>query len=499
MSQTEKLNTLDQQLVINLDPRGENRTLYAVWEANGYIIKFDGSGANSGIMVDQNAIYDVSTKLTANTYPVLANTFAKTGYVFNDWKATVNGLEVKFIDEATVLNLITEGEITLYAEWLANDYSVIFNENTGTGTMTNQEFKYDESKALSTNTFTKEGYRFSGWSLTPDGTVDYTDSQEVSNLVTEQNGTITLYAVWTANDYSVIFNENTGTGTMANQEFKYDASKALSTNAFTKTGYTFTGWSLMPIRTASGTVDYTDGEEVSKLVTEQNGTITLYAVWITFGDITAHDHIMESKDAISLGSLDALISLMGASGNFGGTPIIPIVSSEFETEILSGKKGIYDVTFTNPKDPNVSITVKLTIVPNGSTIDPINKASVYAEDKTIYQSEAKAITNINELTNLMNGYATFDNTVVTANPSTIRFNEIQMGNIDTYEITFTNSSVDSVQYIALLTVIKDIEEPVVPPVVTPPTVSPETELPVTGLTLGTVLRIYFRSYRINNF
>ena len=49
----------------------------------------------------------------------------------------------------------------------------------------------------------------------------------------------------TANTYNVIFNKNAtdATGTMANQSIKYDEAKDLTANSFSRSGYTFTGWS----------------------------------------------------------------------------------------------------------------------------------------------------------------------------------------------------------------------------------------------------------------
>ena len=63
---------------------------------------------------------------------------------------------------------------------------------------------------------------------------------------------------------------------MTNQSFTYDVVQALSTNAFTRTGYTFTGWNT----TAEGTgASYEDEKEVSNLTPMANATVTLYAQW----------------------------------------------------------------------------------------------------------------------------------------------------------------------------------------------------------------------------
>lgn len=64
---------------------------------------------------------------------------------------------------------------------------------------------------------------------------------------TSANKTVTIYVNWTPNEYSVAFNANGGTGTMSTETgFKYGTAKALTSNSFTRTGYTFSGWSTTP-------------------------------------------------------------------------------------------------------------------------------------------------------------------------------------------------------------------------------------------------------------
>jgi uncharacterized repeat protein (TIGR02543 family) len=110
--------------------------------------------------------------------------------------------------------------------------------------------------------------------MSPGGTSAYTNGQNVSNLVT--NGTVTLYAVWMVNTYTVTFNPNGGAGSMADQSFAYGTAQNLTNNAFTKTGYTFDGWALS---SGGTTAAYTNGQSVSNLTAAANGTVILYAVW----------------------------------------------------------------------------------------------------------------------------------------------------------------------------------------------------------------------------
>ena len=156
-------------------------------------------------------------------------------------------------------------------------YTVKFNANGGSGTMSNQSFTYNTAKALTANSFTRTGYTFLGWSTSSTATsATYTDKQSVENLTSTDGGTVTLYAVWKPNTYTVKFNANGGSGTMSNQSFTYDTAKALTANSFTRTGYTFLGWSTSSSAT---TITYTDKQSVKNLTTTNGGYVTLYAVW----------------------------------------------------------------------------------------------------------------------------------------------------------------------------------------------------------------------------
>ena len=76
--------------------------------------------------------------------------------------------------------------------------------------------------------------------------------------------------------YTVTFNGNGGSGTMADQSFEYGEEKALAANSFTRTGHDFTGWNTEA--DGSGT-PYTDEQEVKNLTDTDGGTVTLYAQW----------------------------------------------------------------------------------------------------------------------------------------------------------------------------------------------------------------------------
>ncbi len=179
---------------------GDAVTLYAQWTANHYTIKFDGNKATEGEMSDEDAVYDEDFILPKND-------FKRTGYDFNGWNTKADGSGDNFSDIAHVKNLVTSGEVTLYAQWLAHKYSVIFNPGKATeGEMAAQEFTYDVPANLAENTFSYPGFSFAGWNTIANGSGDaYEDKAEILNLATE--GEVNLYAQWVArNDtpYTVV-------------------------------------------------------------------------------------------------------------------------------------------------------------------------------------------------------------------------------------------------------------------------------------------------------
>lgn len=92
-------------------------------------------------------------------------------------------------------------------------------------------------------------------------------------------------ASMTANSYTVKFYPSGGEGEMNPQPFTYDASQNLSPNSFTRTGYTFAGWST----SEGGSVVYSNGQSVSNLTADQNGNVTLYAQWtVNTYNVTLH-------------------------------------------------------------------------------------------------------------------------------------------------------------------------------------------------------------------
>lgn len=150
-------------------------------------------------------------------------------------------------------------------------YSVAYNANYGSGTVPASVTQNSGSSVTvdSGSGLRRTGYTFNGWNTKADG-----KGTAYAPGVTISAGA-TLYAQWKANTYTVKFNANGGAGTMADQDFTYDATAAaLSTKNFTKAGYHFAGWAT----SAGGSAVYSDQQSVKNLASD--GSVTLYAVWV---------------------------------------------------------------------------------------------------------------------------------------------------------------------------------------------------------------------------
>ena len=239
---------------------------------------------------DRNQSYKLVYDLDGGTGSIADSTFkvgdkvtitsvvpTKEGYNFLGWSTKKNASSASYkAGDSVTLNDAYDGSVRLYAVWQGKTYTVKYDSNGGTGTIRDSSYKLGESKKLTKNTFTKEGYTFIGWNTNKSSlSVIYTDEQVVNDL--GQTGeTVILYAIWKVNTYTVKYDSNGGTGSMANVTYSYGESKKLTKNTFTKEGYTFVGWNTNKDANAAL---YTDEQEVSNLSKENDGVVTLYAIW----------------------------------------------------------------------------------------------------------------------------------------------------------------------------------------------------------------------------
>ncbi len=200
-----------------------------------YNVEYDANGGE-GIM----PISVLSNGMTQSLYP---NQFTRTGYTFAGWKLSTESGDVMFQDMQEVTNLAANGEtIRLTAIWIPNIYNIKYDANTGYGITETSIHTYDSSSALTTNGYSRTGYTFVGWNTRKDGTgTSYADGALITNMATEAGTTITLYAIWKINTYTITFVTNGGT-TIETMYYDYN-SLTIEPTSPTKAGYNFTGWS----------------------------------------------------------------------------------------------------------------------------------------------------------------------------------------------------------------------------------------------------------------
>ena len=123
------------------------------------------------------------TTYQEGTTLAFVNPGAVVGYTFAGWTPSAITADMT-------------GAQAVYANWKANSYTIAYDPNGGSGTMDGTACTYDEDVVIAFNGFTRAGWAFVGWAEKKDGAVVYEAGTSVSNLVSNQNGVITLYAVW---------------------------------------------------------------------------------------------------------------------------------------------------------------------------------------------------------------------------------------------------------------------------------------------------------------
>ncbi len=187
-----------------------------------------------------------------------------TGYHVQD--VLVDGGSVGAVTSHTFSNVTAHH--TISASFAINQYTVTFTANGGTGSMSPQTADYNTTAPLTSNAYSNTGHTFSGWNTAANGSgTAYADGADYTFTAS-----ITLYAQWTVNSYSVSFDANGGTGTMGSQSGNYNTSVTLTSNAFTRTGYTFTGWNT--VANGSGTAYVNNAS-----YTFPASDVILYAQW----------------------------------------------------------------------------------------------------------------------------------------------------------------------------------------------------------------------------
>ena len=233
-----------------------NMTLYAVWEEKTYAITYSGNG---GTGIPSGQIKKYGTNLTLSyTKPT------REGYTFLGWSTNKSASTPSYYPGSS---LSLNQDMTLYAVWENEKYTISYNANGGSGAPSSQTKTYGYDLTLSYTKPTRTGYTFAGWATSSNATV----VTYAPGSTYRFDGDGTLYAVWTANTYTVTYYANGGLGAPSSQTKTYGYDLTLSYTKPTRTGYTFSGWATSSSATI---VTYAPGS-----IYRFDGNVTLYAVW----------------------------------------------------------------------------------------------------------------------------------------------------------------------------------------------------------------------------
>ena len=187
----------------NIGTRTSILRLYAVWRINSYNVSLTAGDYISSVSGGGSKAYGSSVTAVATLGSATGYTYSFDGWYSGSTKVSSNA-SYTFTMPANAVSYTAKGKRT------ANTYSVKFDANGGSGTMANESFTYDVAKALTANAFVRTGYTFLGWSRSSTATTaTYSDKQRVSNLAA--SGTVTLYAVWRLNTYSLSITQTKST------------------------------------------------------------------------------------------------------------------------------------------------------------------------------------------------------------------------------------------------------------------------------------------------
>ena len=256
---------LSQGVVTASAPAGERMTISASWtavtNATGYVVKLWSSGTTEWKSFTVDANTTSQTFSPTNTSNLVDNAPYTVSVM-----ATGTG---NYTNSAVVHSSLTYTRSVAVVNYNPQQ-GAGYSPSEFSGTLPVQQRYINGATSpltvsLNSGNYSRIGYDFLGWNTQPDGSgTTYTPG------VTTTYGDINLWPMWQRSGLNVTFNSNYGTATTTTQTFEYGVLKNLDLNTFTRTGYTFAGWSL----TNSGPVSQADGSGM--IITTSR---TLYAKW----------------------------------------------------------------------------------------------------------------------------------------------------------------------------------------------------------------------------
>ena len=270
--------------------KNETKTLYAVWQAEKYTVSFDangGTGAPEPGTFEYDKYYTISKTAPVKTYTVTYN--ANGGSVspaqktasclFTGWNSLQNGtgksyapgaaytsdsnavVYAQWRDQAigelayptrtgyafegwftaawggtkVTTDTVVSSDVTVYAHWSAERYEVIFHPAGGQCGFSGIHVVYDGLYG-ELPVPTRTGYRFDGWFTEQSG-----GTQIKADTTVKITARQTLFAHWTAERYTLLFDAAGGVCGTASKTVVFDSAFG-ELPVPKKDGFRFVGW-----------------------------------------------------------------------------------------------------------------------------------------------------------------------------------------------------------------------------------------------------------------
>jgi uncharacterized repeat protein (TIGR02543 family) len=207
--------------------------LFAKWQANTYLISYNGNGAtggsapNGGTYVTGGSAYTVAANRSGT------DAFSKSGFTFAGWNTAANGGGTDKSENAT--GFTTTTDVVFYAKWTAASFAVTYNTDGGGNAPTQLDTMYGATFTLPVAP-TKAGSNFLGWETA-------SNLYAPGSTFTMGSSTLSFIARWSRINYVITYALNGGSGTTPTQGNVPSGDSFTTAVAPSRSGFTFAGWS----------------------------------------------------------------------------------------------------------------------------------------------------------------------------------------------------------------------------------------------------------------
>ena len=205
-----------------------NLTLYAQWALAPRKITYYPNNGNGYTLTD--------TVLYGSTYAIRDMGYTRPGFTFAGYNTESNGSGVPYVIDQIIT---VSADLTLFAQWTpASNITYMPGDAPGAPVV---DYGVDGIFTIKGSLFTKDGFSFAGWSISPGGGFILPAGVMVTGLA----GTLVLYAQWTP-DYGVTYEPNGGDGTAFTEYADGTGGIIIAKNPFINSGCLFIGWNSKP-------------------------------------------------------------------------------------------------------------------------------------------------------------------------------------------------------------------------------------------------------------